>query len=231
MDINPDKQYFTVQEYIDLQMKNKPRMEYDHGEIFVLAGSTSYHALLAQNMFYALKTALGENPPVKPYIFGMMVNVVDEIIFMPDLVACNEEKDNKEDPSIVAYPRLVCEVVTRLTQQRDMQYKLGIYQENEYIEEVIFVSQYMQQIEVVSRTFDGWETKKYEPGEDVVLPNFQISISMDDIYEDLKIPKVSQVREERAEYSVETEGYYLRDYQGGPVLLPLPGNSGSILVQ
>jgi Uma2 family endonuclease len=197
-----------MEEYLEMLQNSERKMEFDHGSIFVMSGATSDHATISYNMCRALDDALGLNSPCVPYIPDKLVKVADEVRFFPDVVVSCDPKDHGK-AFLLKSPCVVVEVLSRSTQKRDKDYKLPIYQANPHIQEIVFISQYFQEVEVISRTPEGWDTQKYHAGDEVRLPNLNITFPVVAVYRRLTIPAVNQIKEEPAVYYTEHEGYYL----------------------
>jgi Uma2 family endonuclease len=61
---NPEKRRYSFEQYKTLLQNNDQRLEYDHGDIYALAGSSANHAAISANMWRALDDALGNTPCV-----------------------------------------------------------------------------------------------------------------------------------------------------------------------
>jgi Uma2 family endonuclease len=58
-------------------------------------------------------------------------------------------------------PKVVVEVLSKSTEARDRTYKLLRYQAKPSIQEIVLISQYVQHVEVITRTPAGWEYQEY----------------------------------------------------------------------
>jgi Uma2 family endonuclease len=86
-------------------------------------------------------------------------------------------------------------VLSHSTEARDRTYKLAHYKANEHIQEIVFISQYVQQVEVFTRTAQGWEYQQYRHGQDFPLTSLDITLAVADIYRRLSVPVVLEVEE------------------------------------
>src|SRR5262245_50685626 len=78
------KPYFTVEEYVERELRADIKHEYDDGEILAMSGGSPEHSLIAMNIARAIGSRLGAGPcrvydsnlririPVKPakYLYG-----------------------------------------------------------------------------------------------------------------------------------------------------------------
>ena len=55
---NPEKRRYSFEQYILLLQNNEQRLEYDHGDIYAMAGNSANHAAISANMWRALDDGL-----------------------------------------------------------------------------------------------------------------------------------------------------------------------------
>jgi Uma2 family endonuclease len=189
MAANPERKYYSLQQYMTMLRNSERRLEYDRGDIYAMAGGSANHVRLSQNMWRALDDALSESPTCVAYMVDRVVAVAEDVRFQPDVVVSCDPADH-EDTFVLKAPRLVVEVLSHSTEARDRTYKLTRYQSNEHVQEVIFISQYVQHIEVISRTNTGWDYQDYGCGQEFTLTNLDITILVADVYRRLSIPAV-----------------------------------------
>src|SRR5207245_2579175 len=83
---------------------------------------------------------------------------------------------------------LVVEVLSRSTEMTDRFVKLALYQAKESIQEIIFISQIIQRVEVFSRSATGWIYHQYGTGQSFFLKSLDIEIEVRQLYRRLSIP-------------------------------------------
>lgn len=71
---------------------------------------------------------------------------------------------------------------------RDRTYKLLRYQAKPGIQEIVFISQYVQHVEVITRTPSGWEYQEYGHEDSFPLTSLDITIPVAAIYRRLSVP-------------------------------------------
>jgi len=170
-----------------LLQNNDQRLEYDHGDIYAMAGSSANHAAISANLWRALDDALGEDSPCRSYMVDRVVRLTSDVIVMPDVVVTCEKADQGEAFFLDA-PHLVVEVLSKSTEARDRTYKLLRYQAKQSIQEIVLISQYVQHVEVISRTPSGWEYQEYGHEESFLRASLNITISVSAVYRRLSIP-------------------------------------------
>lgn len=199
MAANPEKTHYSFEQYLLMLQNGEGRMEYDHGEIYAMAGSTSNHASLSANMWRVLDDALGNDATCRAYVVDKVVRLTPNISFMPDVVVSCDVGDHG-DAFLLESPRLVVEVLSRSTEARDRTYKLVHYQVKESVQEIVFISQYVQRIEVVTRAPNGWQFHQYGHGQAFRLNSLDVEIEVAQVYRRLSIPVV--VKETEEEYLI-----------------------------
>jgi Uma2 family endonuclease len=184
---HPERRRYSFEQYITLVRNSEQRLEYDHGEIYALAGSSANHAAISANMWRALDDALGEDTHCRAYMVDRVVRLTPDIIVMPDVVVTCDKAD-QDDAFFLDSPRIVVEVLSKSTEARDRTYKLLRYQAKQSIQEIVFISQYVQHVEVITRTPSGWEYQEYGHEESFPLASLNTTIHVSDIYRRLSIP-------------------------------------------
>jgi Uma2 family endonuclease len=79
--------------------------------------------------------------------------------------------------------------------------KLALYQAKESIQEIIFISQVIQRVEVFSRSTIDWIYHQYGSGQSIFLTSLDVEIEVRQLYRRLSIPAV--VKEAEEEYITE----------------------------
>ena len=184
---NPKRRRYNLEQYLTLLRNNEQRLEYDHGEIYALAGSSANHAAISANMWRAVDDALGEKSDCRAYMVDRVVRLTADVLVMPDVVVTCEKAD-QDDAFFLDSPRLIVEVLSKSTEARDRTYKLLRYQSKQSIQEIVLISQYVQHVEVITRTPTAWEYREYGHEEGVPLASLNLIIQVAAIYRRLSIP-------------------------------------------
>jgi Uma2 family endonuclease len=123
---HPERRRYRVEQYIALLRNSEQRLEYDHGEIYALAGSSANHAAISANMWRALDDALEEDTSYRAYMVDRVVRLTPDSIVMPDVVVTCDNAD-QDDAFFLDSPRIVVAVLSKSTEARDRTYKLLRY--------------------------------------------------------------------------------------------------------
>ena len=170
-----------------LLQNSEQRLEYDHGYIYAMAGSTANHTAISANMWRLLDDALGEDTPCRAYMVDRVVRLSSEVTVMPDVVVTCEPSDQGE-AFFLDSPHLVVEVLSKSTEARYRTYKLLRYQAKLSVQEIMLISQYVQHVEVITRTPSGWEYQEYGGEDTFQLASLHVEVHVSDIYRRLSIP-------------------------------------------
>ena len=90
---NPEKRRYSFEQYLTLLRNTDQRLEYDHGEIYAMAGISANHAAISANMWRALDDALAEDATYRAYMVDRVVRLTPDVTVMPDVVVACERAD------------------------------------------------------------------------------------------------------------------------------------------
>src|SRR5579859_4211483 len=195
MATNPVQQHMSFEQYLLLVRNSDRRYEYYDGEVYLMAGGSSNHATIALNFGVALDQALGDDSSCRPYVTDKLVRVAPTKTLIPDVVVSCDLADHGES-QIIDSPVLVVEVLSRSTEMTDRFVKLALYQAKESIQEIIFISQIIQRVEIFSRSTTDWIYHQYGAGQSFFLTSLDIEIEVRQLYRRLSIPAVVEEVEE-----------------------------------
>jgi len=198
MATNPVQQHMSFEQYLLLVRNSDRRYEYYDGEVYLMAGGSSNHATIALNFGAALDQALGDDSSCRPYVTDKLVRVAPTKTLIPDVVVSCDLADHGES-QIIDSPVLVVEVLSRSTEMTDRFVKLALYQAKESIQEIIFISQFIQRVEVFSRSATDWLYHQYGAGQSFHLASLDSEIEIHQLYRRLSIPAVVEQVEEEGE--------------------------------
>lgn len=86
---------------------------------------------------------------------------------------------------------------SRSTEMTDRFVKLALYQAKESVQEIVYISQVIQRVELFYRSTTGWLYHQYGTGQSFHLVSLDIEIEVRQLYRRLSIPAiVEQVEEE-----------------------------------
>lgn len=186
----PRHHWYSVEDYHQIEEDNPDhKYEYVDGQIFELSSETFEHSQIAVNLIREISTHL-RRKPCKTVNSGMHVlpSGSDDPSYLPDItVTCNPE-DYQRGSKAIRSPRLIIEVLSPSTVRIDRGEKRLAYQACPMMQEYVMISSQHQEVEVLRRGSNSeWEKTMYLAGETVQLMSIELSITMNDIYEDTGI--------------------------------------------
>lgn len=181
----PHPSRMTVEEYFEL-CRNNPdtRYEYIDGQAVILAGGSLNHSRIAKNIIIALERFLSTSG-CQSFTSDAILKIPSGRYVLPDVAITCDERDH-EDNDYLMYPCVIFEVLSPSTEAIDRGRKFTFYQECSTIQEYVLVSSQEPLIEVFHRENNHmWTYRIYKEGEDVLLPSWDICLSMQDIYKNV----------------------------------------------
>ena len=132
---------YTVAEYLALENEGEVRHEYIDGELFAMVGASRAHNLLATNLTIALGNHL-EGTPCRVTQSDMKVWIeAANCFYYPDLMVCCEPVEDEPDDYYETRPRLIVEIQSPSTAQRDASEKRLNYQTLASLQEYLLLAQ------------------------------------------------------------------------------------------
>jgi Uma2 family endonuclease len=177
--------YYHVDDYLEMELQNEQRHEYINGEILAMTGGSVAHNLIALNLASALRQSL-RGTPCRVYVIDVKLRIeAANCFFYPDVMVSCTEPGRLQDCYFVADAKLVIEVLSPGTLQRDREFKRLAYRQLPRLQEYLLVAQNARSVTVYRRLSDGWEQKVYGPAEAVELKSLGLSMPISQIYEDI----------------------------------------------
>lgn len=177
----------SVADYLDGELRSPVRHEYIDGEVFAMSGSSRRHNLIVGNLFTAARTgARGRGCQV--FANDMKVFIAARNIFYyPDVSCCCDPLDRED--YFLTRPCFVVEVLSPSTAAIDRREKRLNYATLDSLREYVLVNQDQRRVDVYRRGADGaWSAEKIEGHGTLQLNCVSLSLSLDDIYEDVELP-------------------------------------------
>jgi Uma2 family endonuclease len=168
--------YFSVSEFLEWENQQDTRHELLEGEIVAMTGGTVAHASLILQLGAALLNHL-RGTPCRVFTSDLKVQAAKNI-FYPDVVVSCESQDN--NGVLCNNPKLIIEVLSNSTTNKDRHKKRLAYQQIDSLEEYVLVSQEAKYIEIYRRE-DGWRVSIHTDGV-VELRSVEFSLSIDELY-------------------------------------------------
>lgn len=167
------------EDYFALEQAEDQRYEYSAGDIFLMAGGSESHALIAMNIGAALVNSL-RGKPCRVYGADMKLYVPEYDWFCyPDVQVLCEQGIRHEQ--YVENPVLIVEVLSASTENYDRGQKFERYRNIAGLQYYLLVDQYHQHLEFYQRqSAEDWLFS--EPQQTVWFPLWECGIEREDIY-------------------------------------------------
>lgn len=176
--------YYTVAEYLELERQTGIKYQYDGGEVFAMAGETTEHSLIGNNVGGELRRALKKRP-YSAYNSDLKIAISEEKYRYADAsVICGPVEFYDENPEAAKNPILIVEVLSESSEFYDRGEKFKTYRQIASFQEYVLIEQRFPLVEVFYKVDDKtWEYRVYEQlDQTVVFSSIQAEIPMEEIY-------------------------------------------------
>ena len=190
---------YTLDEYLRREEKSADKHEFYNGKIIKMPNAKFYHNLTSTNVSTAIKIAV--KLLAKKYLVvgdGQKIYIEPENVSVyPDgLVVSEQPIYHNNNEHLLVNPLLVVEVLSRSTQGYDKSGKFDLYTNLPSFHEYVLIDPRKHFVETRFREeADLWRIKsEKDPSKSVLLRSIGVSISLEDIYEDVVFPKSKPAR-------------------------------------
>lgn len=183
----PEKKYYSVEEYFELDNSSEIRYEFYEGEVFAMAGTTKNHNRVVRNVQDILKVYFRPKD-YETFAESVKLEAIKNFYYpYPDVLLTCDPRDFEEE-YIVAHPSLIVEVLSKSTADYDKDFKLKRYKKIPSLQYYLIISQYECGVEVFGRTDndDIWTYQVFEQLEDEIhLPRLDCRFSAAAVYQNI----------------------------------------------
>jgi Uma2 family endonuclease len=176
---------FDAEAYLAWEAEQLEKSEYVAGEVYAMAGVRRVHAIVAGNIFVALREHL-RGSPCLPFIADMKLRVASaDAFYYPDVtVTCNAEDRRAE--LFIEHPKLIVEVLSVTTAAYDRGGKFAAYRQIASLEEIVFVDIDARRIEVFRRQpGNEWLLHDYASEPTCRLESVGLTLETGRVFEDV----------------------------------------------
>jgi Uma2 family endonuclease len=156
---NPSRSGVDFVEYLRFEQEAAERHELIDGEIVAMAGASRRHNLICGRLHDAIRPPLGDGPCVlerSDQRLAVLADAKGWVGYYPDLaVYCTDEVHPLDRDTRVS-PSLLVEVTSKSTEKKDRGVKLEDYLQVSSLDEYLIVSHERRELELWSRTPQGW---------------------------------------------------------------------------
>jgi len=186
MNIQPDSDFVSVEEYFAGEQQTEIKHEYINGVIHAMGGASIAHNLISLNISTALREyARVRSCQVLMADVKVYLNINGEnIYYYPDvLVSCDPDDKEKYYRSS---PCLVVEVLSPATERIDRREKFHAYTSLDSLREYILVAQGRRLVTVFRRK-NEWQPEIFTAEASMTLDCLDCTLSVEQIYEDVEV--------------------------------------------
>ncbi len=181
-----EQRYYSLQEYLELEITSENRNEYIDGQIIPMTGGTPNHNQIAGNFYAALNFAL-KRQPYRVFFTDQRLWIPQKRIHTyPDvMVVAGSLEFSEGRKDTITNPLMIAEVLSKSTRKYDIDEKFAAYRTIHSFQEYVLIDQYKIHVEQYSKTDNKkWIFSENEDENSLLsLASLQFQISLSDIYD------------------------------------------------
>ncbi len=183
------KEYYTLDEYFELEINSQERHEYIDGEIILMTGGTPNHNRIALNFSAALNLAVKQQSyetfvaDQKLWIPKKRINTYPDVMVVEGEIQLQEGRRDT-----IINPLMIAEVLSESTRAYDKDQKFAAYRTIPSFKEYILIDQYSVHVEQYYKTNSKtWTFTEYDDlNQTLSLNSMPFQIMLADIYSKVK---------------------------------------------
>lgn len=147
-----DKQYYTKEEYLDMEALAEYKSEYYDGEIFAMSGGSPNHSTICFNLIRRIGEAT-DDKDCRGFESNMKLEIAaaDACVYPDIMVVCGDIEFAENTEYVLTNPMLIIEVLSPSTESFDRGRKFEYYRTTETLKEYVLISQDKPMAEVYFR--------------------------------------------------------------------------------
>lgn len=168
-------------EYLALEATSDVKHEWINGLVYAMSRGTPEHGRLSAAMVRALPQT--EDCRVYSSDTLLYIEKADHSTYADASIVCGailtrgaKDKNGKSLGEAITNPKVVVEVLSKSTEDRDRNERFVLFQQAESLEEYVLVSQDERRIEVRRRSGRGWVTETKRAGETIRIHGQDIAV-------------------------------------------------------
>ena len=193
------KQYYTPEEYLELEATAEYKSEYIDGQIIPIAGASINHNRITGNFYATLNFAFRQQGKYEVFNSDIRLWIPQKLIYTyPDVIIIADEPEffnNRTDT--ITNPQVIIEVLSNSTKGYDREDKFAAYRTIPTFQEYLLIDQNRIHVEQFSKTGKKrWNLREYdEEDENISLETVSFEISLQDLYNKVKFPQIKSAVE------------------------------------
>ncbi len=184
------KEYYTKEEYLEMEELAEFKSEYYQGEIFAMAGGSPKHSAICFNLTGELKGAI-RNKDCTGFDSSMKLELADAYVYPDVMIVCGEIRLAENTSDVITNPVLIAEVLSPGTESFDRGKKFEYYQRVMSLKEYVLISQDKPMVESYFRQDENtWlYTAVKGINKTAVFKSLECEIALKDIYHKVPLPE------------------------------------------
>jgi Uma2 family endonuclease len=188
-----EQQYYTPEEYLELEATADYKSEYIDGKIIAMAGASINHNRISLNLSSGLNFAF-RNQNYEVFMGDMRLWIPQRLIYTyPDVIIIADEPEffnNRTDT--ITNPQVIIEVLSKSTKSYDREDKFAAYRTIPSFQEYLLIDQNRIHVEQFSKIGKKrWNMCEYdEEDQKISFATMPFEISLQDLYNKVKFPNV-----------------------------------------
>jgi Uma2 family endonuclease len=179
------QQYYTPEEYLELEETADYKSEYIDGQIIPMAGGTINHNQIALNLSTELNYAF-KKQSYRVYMGDLRLWIAQKRIYTyPDvMIIAGEAEFFNDRKDVITNPQIIVEVLSKSTKNYDREDKFEAYRTIPTFQEYLLIDQYRVYVEQFSKIGKKqWNLREYdEEDEAIAFASVPFEISLQDLY-------------------------------------------------
>ncbi|MFM7373411.1 MAG: Uma2 family endonuclease, partial [Sphaerospermopsis kisseleviana] len=184
------KQYYTPEEYLELEATADYKSEYIEGKIIPIADASINHNRITGNFYAELNFAFRQQDKYEVFNSDIRLWIPQRLIYTyPDVMIIADEPEffnNRTDT--ITNPQVIIEVLSKSTKGYDREDKFAAYRTIPNFQEYLLIDQTRIHVEQFSKTGKKrWNLYEYdEEDENISLVTVPFEISLQNLYNKVK---------------------------------------------
>ncbi|BAZ81681.1 Uma2 family endonuclease [Sphaerospermopsis kisseleviana CS-549] len=184
------KQYYTPEEYLELEATADYKSEYIEGKIIPMADASINHNRITGNFYAELNFAFRQQDKYEVFNSDMRLWIPQRLIYTyPDVMIIADEPEffnNRKDT--ITNPQVIIEVLSKSTKGYDREDKFAAYRTIPSFQEYVLIDQTRIHVEQFSKTGKKrWNLFEYdEEDENISFVTVPFEISLQNLYNQVK---------------------------------------------
>lgn len=173
----------SVEDYLAGELKSEIRHEYIGGLVYAMAGTSSEHNIICQNLLIALRSHL-RGRPCQVFVESVKLRIRtgnEDTFYYPDLIITCDPRDTER--YFKTFPKVLIEVLSPDTERIDRREKFSSYTQIESLEEYILVAQDQTEVTVFRRATNWRPEVANQPQQRLRIESLDFTLSLSAIYD------------------------------------------------